>query len=239
MLPLNKDLNIKLLDDMDDKDLSAVCQVNVAAMKLCNDDNFWKHRTVKRYGTDALKGNTSNDNYKEYYQSGKAKNYILCKSIPHKSQLVVEDFYDPDNGIYSSVFTRDHTGLRFLLFLLADIEHWKYPLSLEYMKILKDKLDEYWNDIPVHRRKTFDRYSFSDKNKHMFTSLINITPTPPTLLRELARANPNFIKKISPDPIDKIRFIDHIHAGFRIGAIPLDIKWNQLCSNNYILSYSK
>ena len=48
-----KDVDLKILSELDDNDLLSFCKLNVEnkyVYKLCNDENFWRDRTVKKFG---------------------------------------------------------------------------------------------------------------------------------------------------------------------------------------------
>jgi hypothetical protein len=44
-----KDLDIKILSELSDKDLYNVCRVNTLLSKICNDNNFWRIRLNIRF----------------------------------------------------------------------------------------------------------------------------------------------------------------------------------------------
>ncbi len=43
------DLDFKILNDLDDKDLVSYCRVNRSAKEMCNDQTFWLQRIMKKY----------------------------------------------------------------------------------------------------------------------------------------------------------------------------------------------
>ena len=48
-----KDVDLKILSELDDTDLLSFCKLNVEnkyVHKLCNDENFWRDRTLKKLG---------------------------------------------------------------------------------------------------------------------------------------------------------------------------------------------
>ena len=50
MLTGNKDVDRKILNELEDKDLVNVCQANKQANSLCNDQVFWMNRVFDRFG---------------------------------------------------------------------------------------------------------------------------------------------------------------------------------------------
>ncbi len=71
MLTGNKDIDRKLLNELEDEDLVNVCQVNKKAQLLCNDQVFWMNRVFLRFGYvggDILRANKGTDRtWSEYY----------------------------------------------------------------------------------------------------------------------------------------------------------------------------
>lgn len=67
----NKDTDLIILSNLNDYDLSSVCRVNKYTKELCNNENFWMNRTIKRFGqfsrdinVDRLKLNMT---WKQFY----------------------------------------------------------------------------------------------------------------------------------------------------------------------------
>ena len=50
-----KDVDLLILSELDDRDLFNMCLVNKYANKLCQNENFWKDRFMKRFGSTAQK----------------------------------------------------------------------------------------------------------------------------------------------------------------------------------------
>ena len=224
-----RDTDEIILFQLNDRDLASICSVDHLAKRFCNRQDFWKRRIVNRYGPEGLPDFT--DDYKNFYQSGQVKAYVLCGSIPHSSQLVVEDFYRPLDGFYNKYWTRDVEGITYLLLKIA------YSKSRD-QKITKLLIRERDN-LPEWRLEQFGSslLEWSDKDGDMFQKIIAVDPGAPQLLRIAARANPALVRAVSPDPIKAFRFIDYIHKGFQTGRLPIDILWSELCSHPYTLAY--
>ncbi len=70
MLTGNKDVDRKILNNLEDKDLVNVCQTNKKAQSLCNDQVFWMNRVFLRFGYvggDVLRKNKKDHTWSEYY----------------------------------------------------------------------------------------------------------------------------------------------------------------------------
>ncbi len=70
MLTGNKDVDRKILNNLEDEDLVNVCQVNKKAQLLCNDQVFWMNRVFLRFGYvggDILRASKENRSWSEYY----------------------------------------------------------------------------------------------------------------------------------------------------------------------------
>ncbi len=50
MLTGNKDVDRKILNNLEDKDLVNLCQTNKKANSLCNDQVFWMNRVFQKFG---------------------------------------------------------------------------------------------------------------------------------------------------------------------------------------------
>ena len=49
-----KDLDRKILLELDDRSLFNACQIDTRYRKICNDDTFWRIRYIQRFGVRAL-----------------------------------------------------------------------------------------------------------------------------------------------------------------------------------------
>lgn len=70
MLSGVKDLDYKILNELDDKDLINACQTNKAADKICTDQNFWLNRIQIKFpylSYDILDKNRKNKKWSDYY----------------------------------------------------------------------------------------------------------------------------------------------------------------------------
>ena len=69
MLTGNKDVDRKILNNLEDKDLVNVCQTNKQADSICN-QVFWMRRVFNKFGYvggDVLRKNKGNRSWSEYY----------------------------------------------------------------------------------------------------------------------------------------------------------------------------
>ena len=70
MLTGNKDVDRKILNKLEDKDLVKACQVNKYADSICNDQVFWMNRVFDRFGYvggDLLRKYKKDRSWSEYY----------------------------------------------------------------------------------------------------------------------------------------------------------------------------
>ncbi len=70
MLTGNKDVDRKILNELEDEDLVNVCQTNKKVQSLCNDQVFWMNRVFLRFGYvggDILRKNKKDRSWSEYY----------------------------------------------------------------------------------------------------------------------------------------------------------------------------
>src|SRR5665647_1507489 len=63
-----KDLDLNLLMEMDDRELLTICaSKNKYIYRICNDENFWQKRFVKRFGIIAANSKPVNHSWKSQY----------------------------------------------------------------------------------------------------------------------------------------------------------------------------
>ena len=239
-----KDLDFVILNKVDDKSLGSYCSTNKIAKKWCDDEKFWMNRIITFYGQEALNGK-GDLSYSEYYKSGRVKTYTMCQKIaklPKRSQLVIEDFYNPDPGFVSRTFTRSQN---FLLYLLTKIVLEKaktFPEDTREMK-LENTVREYFRDIwrRIHPATRYDLnpdvdYLTENELEH-FYNIIGVPVGRPEILREIARTNPDLVRQLSPKPEIPFKLIAHIHKGFYSKKLPYTILWSELCFHPYVLDY--
>ncbi len=66
----NKDVDRKILNNLEDKDLVKFCMVDKKAQSLCNDQVFWMNRVFDRFGYvggDVLRKSKGDRDWSEYY----------------------------------------------------------------------------------------------------------------------------------------------------------------------------
>ncbi len=65
-----KDIDFKILNELDDKSLVKYCTTNKEANKVCNNQIFWMNRTIKIFPyvyVEILRKNKGNKEWSEYY----------------------------------------------------------------------------------------------------------------------------------------------------------------------------
>jgi hypothetical protein len=62
----NKDVDYKIMENLNDTDLLSLCQTNKLAKELCNRDDFWHRRAVAKYGPNVSKPN--NVSWRDHYK---------------------------------------------------------------------------------------------------------------------------------------------------------------------------
>jgi len=238
MLPY-KDANFEILNKLDDKSLGRMCQVNPEFKKLCDDDMFWKNRIISLFGEEILSIKNPLETYKRFYTSkrfGDYKNkiYPWCRDVlrvPKLSQMVIDDFYNPDKGFINWSFTRDREGIIYLLL--------KIVLQREDSDAIRKLITDAKNIIPDYRLEQFDPETFdlTDKEKMVFRQIIDIPVGRIEILKNAAKVRPEFVKAFSQEERPEIfKFIAFIHNGFKSGRIPFDIKWDELCTHPYLFT---
>lgn len=70
MLTGNKDLDLKILGELEDKDLVNICQVNKRADEICKDQSFWLNRIMLKFpylSLDMLNKYKHDRSWSQYY----------------------------------------------------------------------------------------------------------------------------------------------------------------------------
>ncbi len=62
-----KDLDLKILSDLNDRDLISFCLTDKTANKLCQDENFWRNRFINRFGYEMMKYKPEERTWKKHY----------------------------------------------------------------------------------------------------------------------------------------------------------------------------
>ena len=62
------DVDLKILENLDDKDLFHACSVNKELFRICNKEpSFWKNRFIKKYGLHASEFKPADRSWKNHY----------------------------------------------------------------------------------------------------------------------------------------------------------------------------
>ena len=133
MLTGNKDVDRKILNELEDKDLVNVCQTNKKANSLCNDQVFWMNRVFDRFGYvggNILRKYKGTDrSWSEYYINDlrkinltNAQNYLNRGSIKDRLDHVVIALNFPNsitNLIYPMKMVSAYGNLDILKYLVS------------------------------------------------------------------------------------------------------------------------
>ena len=229
-----KDIDYKILNELDDNSLINFCKTNKFATKLCNDDEFWKRRIyhIFKYNVDEILKIKTEESFKDFYINKISKRRSMCLNIPKSSQMAIDDFYNPKQGFINAGYTRDLEGIDYLLLKIILERVNKEGLNNEKMVNLLNKIKK---EIPEYRLEEFDtdNLDLTDKEKLYFYNLINIPLGRAEILKSYARVNPASLKRLKNAP-EIFKYIAFIHNGFKDKKIPLDIKWDELCIHPYL-----
>ena len=67
MLTGNRDANLLILSNLDDKSLLNFCTVDKAANELCKNESFWLNRFINKYGSLYRTFKTPEKSWREFY----------------------------------------------------------------------------------------------------------------------------------------------------------------------------
>jgi len=63
-----RDVDLKILQELEDHEISKVCSVNKYVAKLCEDESFWLNRLLKKYDIETIFEMKENLTYKNLYR---------------------------------------------------------------------------------------------------------------------------------------------------------------------------
>ena len=89
------------------------------------------------------------------------------------------------------------------------------------------------NEIPEYRDEFSDSLNLTEKEKQYFYNLIDLPLGRGEILSSVERRNPDLIRKLT-NPPEIFKLIAFIHNGFKDGKLPLDVKWDELCTHPYL-----
>ena len=64
-----RDLDLKILSNLNDRDLFSFCLTDKTANKLCQDENLWRNKFIDRFGHEMMKYKPEERTWKKYYLS--------------------------------------------------------------------------------------------------------------------------------------------------------------------------
>ena len=90
-----KDVNLKILENLNDRDLLNYCRAgnrNQAVIKLCNDEGFWRRRTLQRFKNIRMEPGTT---WREYYMYRLSHEIVVKEVHPGVRTEVIIDKSSP------------------------------------------------------------------------------------------------------------------------------------------------
>ena len=227
MLTKNRDIQFFILNKLSDKDLASFCQTSKIAQKICNDEELWARRIRQKYGVEPpSKYLNGKHKIRDFYQSGRIKRYLACKNLEKsaRSQLVIDDIYNPKNGFIGEKIIRDPEGMTYLLLKIVYSKLKK--TDDEQIEQMKKLIEQARQAVPEWNRDDFsDEYILTEKDKKQLMKRLNFIYS--SFQLDLQRSFFNLP--------ENHHFIFKIHDGFRKEKIALDILWSELCVHPYII----
>lgn len=234
-----KDLNYEIMYRLDDESLGNLCQTDKKAKELCDNDMFWRNRIERLYGPDILKEKKEGEKWKDFYiSSERIKSINLCRKLrdlPHSSQLVIDDFYNPVTGYINSRTTLDQNGITYVI-LKITLNKMKGNVRDEEKELEINKLKTLIYSLARElegRTFSLDTYDFTTEDYETFINIVNI----PYLTRRHLFDNmkpeikKSFYASAKPDKnvLSYIPIILHIHRLFYERVLPPDVTWDEVC----------
>ena len=127
-----KDVDLKILMELDDRDLIRTCATNRELRRICNvDQGFWRNRYVKQYGEHAASFKPAERSWKNHYM----QTYIDLHKFPNPIDFLSHIAWkeNVDKSIFVD-FDRE------ALISLKDAPEWVmtnlHLLKIPYMKVV-------------------------------------------------------------------------------------------------------
>ena len=117
------DIDMKILNELDDRSLMQTCLINKYIANLCNNDNLWRNRYIKRFGTQNL-------HYKDKKFQDVSWKYIYL--------LLISEFDFLESNV---------KNISEIVLLLNKVK-WEVGKKYEDLKELNDKIKFYFGKLP-------------------------------------------------------------------------------------------
>lgn len=126
-----KDLDLKILSELTDRDLLSFCLTGKEGKKLCDNETFWRNRTLEKHGRIEKKPNRSWKDlylaityYSDKYLPGRALKELSQKGM--KNIDLINFFLlqgaKPNRGLFGAAFSGDMDLVR--LFISLGVNDW-------------------------------------------------------------------------------------------------------------------
>ncbi len=172
-----KDLDLKILMDVDDETLLKSCSTNKELYRICNvDQSFWRNRYVKQYGEKSSRYKPEGRSWKNHYMQTyidlhRLKNPMdLFESIAWKSNVDDSLYIDDEEKKIKPLREAPEWVMNNLWLLRLNVE----VLSFNPNALLLDSSKVYQNVTPVELLKSiqvpegFYLYGFNhSRNKYV------------------------------------------------------------------------
>ena len=105
------DVDLKILENLDDKDLFQACSVNKELFRICNKEpSFWKNRFIKKYGLHASEFKPADRSWKNHYmqvflylQKYKSNPIKFLDNIIWRGSVENSYYFDRESGKYALI----------------------------------------------------------------------------------------------------------------------------------------
>ena len=172
-----KDLDLKILMDVDDETLLNACLTNKELYRICNvDQYFWRDRYIKKYGQHAAQFKPQEQSWKNHYLQSLIdlqtfKNPMDFFSIIVWKENVEKSFYiDKKTNTLIPLSNAPRWVMNNLYSLkLEDIDVIHYFSETVSQKIISYKKVtpiELLNNMPLHRDYIFGFSKYYDMNRY-------------------------------------------------------------------------
>ena len=237
----NKDTDLLILQELDDRSLMNTCILNSYFASLCKDENFWMNRIIKVHGEDALllKAKSGNLSNRDIYFRLTYPIYKRCSNVKKNadSNLVIEDFYGPNGYIQTDLSKPFQEFKNYIIFktvytLTEESEKKGEKINKTVKTKLGNKIKKTFVNLdPIYARTISPSLRLEDTDIASFFANVLFakeTIDPETILQFSIFHS---VKRKFLLGRDDYEFIFQIHKAFKNRQLPLTVTWDEICTH--------
>ncbi len=236
----NKDTDLLILQELDDRSLMNTCVLNSYFASLCKDENFWMNRIIKTHGEHALllKPKFGKLDNREIYFRLTYPMYKKCFNVKRNadSNLVIENLYGPKGYIETDTAKSFQEFKNYIIFktvytLTEESEKRGEKINKTVKTKLGNKIKKTLTNLPAKYSRTVSpslRLEDTDIASFYTNVLFPKERIDVASIKEHSILNLNRKYELSEDDY---KFILQIHTAFKNRQLPLTVTWDEICTH--------